>query len=186
MATPTALPASFTAGDVLTAANMNLLRGAFRILQVVSTAKIDTFSTTSTSFVDVTGLSVTITPASTSNKILVTAQINAGLDLTANAVAHFKLVGGNTASYLPATAGNRTLAGYTLRSRAAVYEQGYWGMDNGVIQYLDSPATISATTYKVQMVVPTGTGYVNRSGEDVDLSTISRLSSSITVMEVSA
>jgi hypothetical protein len=36
MATPTALPTAFVAADVLTAANMNLLRGAFRVLQVVS------------------------------------------------------------------------------------------------------------------------------------------------------
>ena len=41
------------------------------VLQVVSTAKTDTFESTSTSFTDVTGLSVAITPSSSSNKILV-------------------------------------------------------------------------------------------------------------------
>ena len=47
MATPTTLPASFTAGQVLTAAQMNDLRGAFRVLQVVQATKANTFSTTS-------------------------------------------------------------------------------------------------------------------------------------------
>ena len=38
------------------------------IIQVVSTTKTDTFSTSSSSFTDITGLSVSITPASSSNK----------------------------------------------------------------------------------------------------------------------
>ena len=41
------------------------------IIQVVSTTKTDTFSTSSSSFTDITGLSVSITPASSSNKILI-------------------------------------------------------------------------------------------------------------------
>ena len=186
MATPTTLPATFVSGDVLTAAQMNDLRGGFRVLQVLSTAKIDTFSSSSTSYVDVTGLSVAITPQFSTSKILVMAQINAGVSNTADSSAHFKLVGGNTASYLPAAVGSRTSAEYSLRFRASASEMGYWGADNGCIQYLDSPATTSATTYKVQIIVPLGTGYVNRGGEDANVASISRLSSSITVMEISA
>ena len=45
---------------------------AGKVLQVVSTTKTDTFTTSSTSFVDITGLSVSITPSSTSNKIKIT------------------------------------------------------------------------------------------------------------------
>ena len=45
--------------------------GGGKILQVLQTVKTDTFTTTSTSFVDVTGLSVSITPATTSSKILI-------------------------------------------------------------------------------------------------------------------
>ena len=45
------------------------------ILQVVSTTKTDAFSTTSTSMTDLTGMSVAITPSSTSNKILITGNI---------------------------------------------------------------------------------------------------------------
>ena len=78
MATPTALPATFTAGQVLTAAEQNGLRGAFRILQVASVFKADTFSFTSTSFVDVTGLSVSITPREATSQIICMGQINTG------------------------------------------------------------------------------------------------------------
>jgi len=42
-----------------------------KVLQVVSATKTDTFSTSSTSFVDVTGLTANITPSSTSSKIMV-------------------------------------------------------------------------------------------------------------------
>ena len=41
------------------------------IIQVVQTVKTDDASTTSNSYTDITGLSVTITPRSTSNKILI-------------------------------------------------------------------------------------------------------------------
>ena len=41
------------------------------VLQVVQDVKLDTFTTSSTSFTDVTGLSVDITPSSTSSKVLV-------------------------------------------------------------------------------------------------------------------
>jgi hypothetical protein len=46
------------------------------VLQVVSTEKVDTFSTTSGSFVDVTGLSVSITPTSATSNVFVLFQID--------------------------------------------------------------------------------------------------------------
>jgi len=69
MPTPTALPSSFQTGDVLTAANMNLLRGAFRVLQVVRATDSTNRSTTSTAFTDA-NISVSITPAASSNNVL--------------------------------------------------------------------------------------------------------------------
>ena len=56
-------------GGVLKRLDASLIGG--KVLQVVSTAKTDTFSTSSTSFTDITGLSVAITPSATSSKILV-------------------------------------------------------------------------------------------------------------------
>ena len=70
MATPTNLPASFSTGAVLTAAQMNDLRGAFRVLQVV-TANYATQVTNNTSTYADTGLTASITPSATSSKVLV-------------------------------------------------------------------------------------------------------------------
>lgn len=181
MATPTTLPASFTSGQVLTAAQMNDLRGAFRVLQVVSTLKTDTFSTSSATWVDVTGLSVTITPSSTSSKVLVIASVGVG----AQAAGMIKLTGGNTGTYVGDAAGSR--------ERGVAYQHistGY-GVTHGPATYseiyLDSPATTSATTYKVQMQSFSGyTAYVNRSHNDSDTGDYLRGASTITVMEISA
>jgi hypothetical protein len=48
------------------------------------------------------------------------------------------------------------------------------------IDYLDSPATTSATTYKMQMRADGNTAYVNRWGADANIASVS----SITVMEI--
>ena len=45
-----------------------------KVVQIVSSTKTDTASTTSTSFTD-TGISASITPSSSSNKILILASI---------------------------------------------------------------------------------------------------------------
>jgi hypothetical protein len=70
MATPTTLPASFVAGSILTAAELNDLRGAFRVLQVVNATTSTTTSNSTSTYAD-TSLTATITPTSTSSKILV-------------------------------------------------------------------------------------------------------------------
>jgi hypothetical protein len=180
MATPTALPASFSAGDVLTAANLNLLRGAFRVLQIVSTAKTDTFTSTSTSFVDVTGLSVSITPSATSSKVLVYVEFS-GCNDVGLANFFFQVVRGTTAIAVGDTAGSRTPVSGTINLGSAA------SLANRVVVFLDSPATTSATTYKIQARnSAAGTLYVNRAQTDTDAATTARAISSITVFEVSA
>lgn len=182
MATPTALPTSFTAGDVLTAANMNLLRGAFRILQVVSTTKTDTFSVASSTYTDVTGLSVSITPSATSSQVLVFASVAQGQG-TADVIATMQLVRGTTAICIGDAASNRR------RSSAAFFAVATGGtnqLQQNSIVFLDSPATTSATTYKIQVQASSGTTYVNRTGTDTDNTAFPRTASNITVLEVSA
>jgi hypothetical protein len=179
MPTPTALPASFSTGQVLTAADMNLLRGGFRILTVNSVTKTDTFSTTSSTLVDITGLSLTITPQSNTSKFILFASINFGNngpDRTA-----FAFSGGNSSGSLGATAGSRVSVTSEASTAAAA------AMGNAKLLYLDSPATASAVTYKVQMrSYSGGTMYINRSFTDSDNSNFSRTSSTLTVLEVSA
>jgi hypothetical protein len=111
--------------------------------QVVSTLKTDSFSTTSTTFVDVTGVSVTITPSSASSTVLV---IVSGVN-GSNGVDNFtpiNLVRGSTA--IAQSTGNANFAA-TLN---------LINQSTGItlpfsIVFLDSPATTSATTYKIQM-----------------------------------
>ena len=64
------------------------------ILQVKQTFKTDFFSTTSSSFVDITGMSLEITPTSTSSKILIEVIINAGGE--SNFYGGIKLLRGST------------------------------------------------------------------------------------------
>ena len=178
MPTPTTLPGSFTAGDVLTAANMNDLRGAFRILQVAQAAKTDTFSMSSTTFANITGLSVTITPYSNTSKFLLVANVNVGANSSG---AQLRFSGGNSTNYVGDTAGSR------IRIGAEAYAGSGQFMDNVNLFYLDSPATASAITYTVQIRNwQAGTVYVNRSDADTDNANHARAASSLIVLEVSA
>ena len=147
------------------------------ILQVVSTTKTDTFSTTSTSYTDVTGLSVSITPRSTSSTILVT--VDAGLGSDASASQNYcRLVRDSTPIAVGDAAGSRTVATfYNFATDAAE-------MTNASMSVLDGPATTSAITYKLQMRAGAGTVHLNRSDDDLDVSTRARTASTITVMEV--
>ena len=157
-----------------TTAQMNAAIGVY---QVKSTTKTDTFSTTSATFTDITGLSVNITPTSSSNKVLVTASVSAACDPTLTNIS-FQLVRGSTVIAVGDAASSRIRATIGTKSR-----------DNDTpitqtIMFLDSPATTSSTTYKLQVKVSGSTGYINRSVSDVDSAGRDRTISTITVMEV--
>lgn len=172
MATPTTLPASFVAGDVLTAAQLNNLRGAFRVLQVVSTTKTDSFSTASTSYVDITGLSVTITPSSTSSQILVLTGVAMSGDNSGRMAIQLKRGSTDIAISTGFAGTNQTSCSFDT-----IYMSQYVS-----IAHLDSPATTSATTYKFQAKVAAGTGYINAQHGATTHGNVSTL----TVMEISA
>ena len=136
MATPTTLPATFVSGDVLTATQMNNLRGAFRVLQVIYGETTTAVDSSSTTYAD-TGLTATITPSSTSSKVLVLVNQN-GLRKspgnTENAI-NIRVLRGAT------QINQNLLIGYTnslLDLRSGSFS----------VSILDSPATTSATTYK--------------------------------------
>ena len=179
MATPTTLPASFTAGQVLTAAQQNALRGAFRVLQVVSTTKSDTFTSAATTFTDITGLTATITPQSATSTILVVVSVSGCNDVGVTS-GGFRIARGGTGIFVGTTSGSR-LSGQQIEPPAADR------MITVGLTVLDSPATTSATTYSVQMRnSAAGTFYVNRSKTDTDSAQYWRGASSITVMEISS
>ena len=168
--------------DVATGSTLDLSAGAVfpagSILQVVSAVKTDTFTSTSSTYEDVTGLSATITPSSASSKILVFAQISLGHAQTGTSGATWRMTGGGIGAYVgDASASiNREIGGFTDVSNG--WANGMRATQAGI--YLDSPATTSATTYQAQVARFTGgTVYVNRGSNDSG-----RGASSITLMEV--
>jgi hypothetical protein len=166
MATPTNLPASFSTGNVLTAAEMNNMRGAFRILQVV-VANYATQTTNNTSTYADTGLTASITPQATSNKVLVY--------VSQNNMYKFS----NTQS----GCNIRLLRGATNVGQF-INNWGFDGTSTGRIHgsacffLLDSPATTSSVTYKTQFANNTNAAGINIQHDNMN--------SSIVLLEVSA
>jgi hypothetical protein len=149
------------------------------VIQVKSTTKTDTFTTTSASYVDVTGLSVSITPTSASNKVLVLVNMTTSND-PAQTGSATQLVRDSTAIAIGDAAGSRIQASTSTSPSKTTVQT----MES--ISYLDSPNTTSATTYKVQTLsLSSGqTQAVNRSVDDTNSSGRTRTVSTITVMEV--
>jgi len=148
------------------------------ILQVVSTTKTDTFSMASATFADVTGLSVSITPRSTSSKILVSYDVQTGGPGYSTGQSMLRLLRDSTPIAIGDSAGSRILA----TTGATNGQNG--SNDTNSAHYLDSPATVSTLTYKIQIRQSVGTGYVNRSSLDSDNIYYGRTVSTITAIEV--
>jgi len=114
-----------------------------KIGQVVSVHNTTEFTTTSNSYVDVTNFTASITPSSTSSKVLIIATV----------VARTSYGGGSNAeSALKLLRGSTDLHEMSPFLRLAI---GSGGNPDRLItgaahNYLDSPSTTSATTYKYQ------------------------------------
>jgi len=141
------------------------------VVQVKNAFTAASFSTASTSYVDITGMSIAITPTSASNKVLVTGSINLGT--AAAEVIMCQLMRDTTA------VGNGTI-GSSYNGITSNPFQSASGMFTLPFMFLDSPATTSATTYKLRMLTSAGTSYMNRRATDTAFGG----SSTITVMEV--
>ena len=152
-----------------------------KVLQVVSTTKTDTFSAsiTSGSSADITGLSLSITPSSSSSKVLILLTVNGHNGSEVGVFVNVKRNGTVVAShddeggvsYDTMLSGDLGLTTSTISSSTT-----------GVI--LDTPSTTSAITYQATIIsgsVTTRTHYVNRpktTGKNYGISTI-------TAMEIS-
>jgi len=161
-----------------TASDFQAAAAGGKVLQVVSTSKTDTFSSTSTSFTDITGLTVNITPAATSSKVLVLYNVSGGTDnhnltrLLRDSTAIS--VGAAASSRSPSTTGNM----YDGGSGSNIWTY--------AVNYLDSPSSTSQLTYKAQLYTSGGTAYINRTRTDADAAYAARTASTITVMEIGA
>jgi hypothetical protein len=138
------------------------------------------FTTSSSSYTDVTGVSVSITPKSASDKVLVRAVLQVGTPT--NVSCAFQLVRGSTPIGIATSVGSRTAAG------AGAFTAAAQAITTVVLEWLDEPATTSSTTYKVQAIVHNGSGTiaVNASNTDTNNSTGTRAVSVISVCEVHA
>ena len=154
---------------------VDTLSRAGNILQVKQVVKLDSFSTTSTTAVDVTGLSVSITPSSSSM-----CSMALGFD-DANFVYGI-LKRGNTQIGEADGANNRP------RPTIMAYDTNEGMVEMVSYTFLDLPNTTSATTYKLQVqCASTGTATVGKSFRDLDQTGFDpRCSSTITLMEVAA
>jgi hypothetical protein len=142
------------------------------VLQVKQAYKTDVFTTTSGSYVDITGLSVSITPSSTSSRILVCSTINCD---GYNAQAIFAMVRNSTLI-------GQSTAGSSFNGFASSYGFGSGSAGSSmVVNYIDSPSTTSAITYKIQVAKAGGSGTVKVN--QIENSTYG-MTSAITVMEI--
>lgn len=146
------------------------------IIQVASTTITSTFSTSSTSFVDITGLSISITPTYSTSLVLVTYHVNGGNFEQFGAI---NLVRGSTSIFVGSAVGT-AIQGTSLTVQNATNTQ----LSTSSMTYVDSPATTSATTYKLQAACNNNTFYINESTSGTGTSNGS-FASTITVMEVS-
>lgn len=152
---------------------------AGKILQVVSTTdKAQGFSTTSTSPVEYAGLNTTITPASSSNKILIMVSISFGASGTTDGQYGFRLYDGSsviTDAYNTNASSDGQSAFLSLDNQFDFIQTNF--------TYLYSPNTTSATTIKVYVTGDTSrTVYINRWGTSASKGGVSTM----TLMEVAA
>ena len=114
------------------------------VLQVLNTS-ISAITSTSSSSYSSTGLTITITPTSTSSRILILTSINGCYCATNNSFRFDLYKNGSSISYLEDILG---------------YNDGT-GNNSWSSQYLDTPATTSATTYAIFFASQTGASAVN-------------------------
>ena len=150
--------------------------GGGKVLQVVSAIKTDTQTVDSADFTDISGLTVDITPAASSSKILV--------------LGHITTASGNHGHVRCVRESTVIGAGVAASSRGAV--SGYANANGNSANvmpfvFLDSPSTTSEITYKFQLESNNSSAsYINRTTNDTDAIYGSRGSSTITVMEIGA
>ena len=161
-----------------------------KILQVVQALKSDSQTFTSSSSggdrYDITGLSVAITPSSSSNKILIVYNVNVG-GANGGYRAFIHLMRGSTDIYRGDDASSRTRCSNFIYTRNDQVGSVPSYQNTGT--FLDSPSTTSATTYKIQITTHNGGGNVygvNTANSNPSSSSGQNPISQITVMEVAA
>ena len=162
-----------------------------KLLAYQNAVKTDTSTTSSTSYVDISGLSITMTPASAASRFRIDYSVNFAVppSVYSGSLKLIKVVGGTTTDdiYIGDAAGNRTRCSNWTWSTNASYSSYPVDVFSGSL--IHHPNTTSAVTFKLQFKSHYTSGfivYVNRNQNDSDSSTHGRGASSITVMELAA
>jgi hypothetical protein len=153
---------------------------AGHVVQVIYAETDTRQSLTSTSYVDLTGMTATITPFSTSNKILVQVCLNLGHEPVGMNIS-CQLLRGSTNIF----AGTDTsMKQGFIQTECNLGANFQYEIKNFTATTLDAPATDSAVVYKVQSKVNTaaGTWYMNRNHNNS--SSQGTTKSSITLLEI--
>ena len=170
-----------SSGTILTTTNPK----SGNILQVVQVTKTDHFTSTSTSYADVTGLAASITPTSADSDIIVRfdVQIGGSSNLYASGKCQRLIAGGSYADLqIGDTVGQHRRANISMDTEVSYgYVKGY---SNSFSLKDSSHNTTSQITYKLVCIVSAGTIYINRYHNDSGNSTAG--TSSVTLMEVAA
>ena len=143
------------------------------IIQIKQAYKTDQTTMSSTSFADISGLSVAITPTRADSKILITVHVYASCDDAGvlGLMRDSTVIGAGAGG--DAENSGFAMVRFTATNLGSTFST----------TYLDSPATTSATTYKVRGRPTSGSNnlHINRRSSSDGY----KLTSSITVMEVS-
>ena len=162
--------------------------GGGGIVQVVSALKTDTASQSSTNYAAISGLQPTITPTASTSKILINInlKIGASSDFADTNLKLFRSIGGSETEIFSGTSVSNRTAGFW--GCQDFHQFGEYYQVPVSSQYLDSPSTTSQITYLIKWQVQRSSTfiYLNRTGDDTNDSGAHRLSSSVTLMEVSA
>ena len=156
-----------------------------KILQVKQAVKTETASSNTATFADLSGLSVSITPASSSNKILVSCALH--VSSQQNSFQGFKVLRDSTAIGL-GTAATGNMSNVSFATMAVNTGSAAYGLRSANFEFLDSPNSTSAITYKIQWasLYQSYTSYINRPYSTSNEAFNSHASSSITLYEVAA
>jgi len=171
----------------LSGASTWIAAGGGKINQVLQVVELGRQTTTSTSWVDITDMTLGITPSAADSKIMV--MFNGSFGFLSNYTFFIRLVrlvsGGSDAYPYIGDTGLTTSNRATLGQyqSASVGNRAYMGRS---FQYLDSPATTSAVTYRIQWYVEGNTVYLGRSGQDTDQLYHAAVPAALQLMEVLA
>jgi len=162
---------------------------AGKVLQVVHTNKTTVFTTSSGSFVDVTGLTATITPSSASSKILLLSNVNLSSEDNSGGLLYVKFVrniNGGSFSNLNESTDARTGTQAHV-SRECAETSTHISVTRHNILLLDSPNTTSACIYKAQASTNgSNTLVIGASGRSDTNSSDAKFGVDIILMEIGA